>query len=748
MSANADVKIRVTLQDRGSQNLLRQLGLIDKATGEVSTEAARAGSALNKMGGGVGAVRAGVDGLSKGVRDVSGRARDANGQFSKMRENVKGVGREIDGWGSKLKGVGSIGARAVAGWAAGKMVAGSMLNDPMAVDAKAQDIANTAAHDKDAQGKIAEKANVKSAIETALKVGGTQDMAYGLLEKMIAGGMNKDEAYKALPDMMQAAIGSKIEGGQLGDLINTLSNSGFKGDEIKTALSEMVKGGQMGSFEADQMVANGFSKLMQNNLNMGMSKNDALRQTVGDLQILKRATGSDATAATYYENLQNKIMSSDLQKSMKKQYGVDVQSELKNEAVQGNGVIAGFNNIVDRIVAKQGNAGLKDAYAGLKQAQAQGASAEEIQKRLDTVKQLDVSGVLSGILTDMQALGALKGLRTFEQVGKDVQSGMAGDAGQAIQGNYQANQSTAQASVDKNKAQDDVGKQKALDSGGSAAIKVVNDGLSGLKAEFPALNAALQASTVAVGMLTAAVMASTAAGVLTGGKGGVRDVLDSVLGGGKGKGGLGKGLGNIAKTGGKALGFAGTAIAVGSDVMTLASADAKPVDRSGAKGSLIGSGVGAVVGGIVGTLIPVAGTALGAALGSAAGSWLGDKIGRINYEAQQPPAISPQMATTPANSYRGESMANNSLTASVGQAQTAQLTQSNAQLQQVNAQIAQLQQVANNEKLLTPLGQIQSGIAALNGKPWTFSANNIIQLDGRTIAQSVNTFNGVQAARG
>lgn len=747
MGANADVKIRVTLQDNGSQTLLRQLGLIDKATGEVSTEATRAGSALNKMGNGVGVVRSGVDATAKSARSIVTGARDANSQFGKMRDNVKSVGREIDSWGGKLKTIGGIGAKAVAGWTAASMVGGAMLKDPLDVDAKAQDIANTAAHDKDAQGKIAEKNNVKSAIETALKVGGTQDMAYGLLEKMIAGGMNKDEAYKALPDMMEAAIGSKIDGGQLGDLINTLSNAGFKQTELKSALSEMVKGGQMGSFEADRMVANGFSKLLQNNINMGMDKQSALRQTVGDLQILKRATGSDETASTYYENLQNKIMSSDLQRSMKKQYGVNLQKELKNEAAQGNGVIAGFNNIVDRIVAKQGNTGLKDAYAGLKQAQAQGASTEEIQKRLDTIKQLDVSGVLSGILTDMQALGALKGLRTFEQVGKDVQSGMAGDKGQAVAGNYQANQSTAKASIERNKAQDDVGKQKALDNGGSDAVKLVNDGLSELKQEFPALNAALQASTVAVSMLTAAIAASTVADVFTGGKGkgGLSSVLDKVLGGGKKTGGLrdalgtpigrevvsgGSGVSKATRLGGKVLGFAGTAVAVGADVMTLASADAKPIDRSGAKGSLVGTGVGAAVGGIVGSLVPVVGTALGASLGGWLGGLAGDYIGRKNYDAQQQSVV-PQALTT-----------------NVGQMQTEQLTQSNAQLQQVNAQIAQLQQVANNEKLLTPLGQIQSGIAALNGKPWSFTASIPVYVDGTMVTQTVNKINGTQAARG
>ena len=168
-----------------------------------------------------------------------------------------------------------------------------------------------------------------------------------------------------------------------------------------------------------------------------------------------------------------------------------------------------------------------------------------------------------------------------------------------------------------------------------------------------------------------------------------------------------------------------------SDVMTLASDRSTANERREAKYSLGGAAAGATVGGIVGSIVPVLGTALGASLGSALGGFLGGKIADWTAPAQSVP------------------LAQTSAVQAMPQIPSSQeLVQANAQLQQVNVQMAQLNQNANNDKLLAPLGQIQSGIATLNSKQWSFAATIPVYVDGHQVAQTVNTINGQQMSRG
>lgn len=802
MSSNADVKIIVTLHDQGSRNLLQQLGLIDSATGKVNASAVQAGGALHRMGSdGAQSMRAAgtsAQSVESHMRGIGTAARTTGAQIGNMRQPLAAIDTQVRGIGERMKSWGSMGAQAVAGISAAKMVGGALIEKPVSFDARAQLTANTAAHDKDGAGKIAEKANVKAAVEVALiqAKGGTQDGALSILDKTIeTGAMSAQEAYKALPSLLMAQIGSGINDNDFGELVGVLANSGFKGDEINSAISELVKGGQKGSFNADAMVSNGFAKLMQNNIGMGMNKQDALRQTTADLQMLKRATGSDSAAATNYENLQNKIMSADLQKSMKKEFKIDLQAELKKEAAAGNSPITGFQNVVDRIIEKQGSGKLKQEYAGLKQAQDNGASPAEIQSRLNAIEALDVSGTLSQIITDMQALGGLKGLRTFKEVGQDVQESMKNDKGEAVKGNWEANTSTTQAAIQRNGAANDQAEQRALDGGGGQAISAINDGLANLKNEFPALSAAVSASTIAMGILTAAISATGLAGILTGkggrpslpGKGGktpieipaqVRNAAGQVVNAAEiaaarsaqaaaSAGILSKATSAVtgfAKSGmaAKGLGVVGAGLTVYGAGKTLMDSDATGHDKAAAvgnaAGSLGGGWGGAAMGAALGTaLLPGIGTAVGALIGGALGAWAGGAAGEavggaVVKQNPQPPAA-PAERLTFSNQYgmSDQSRAANSAALRGGQSEASAqaLIQSNAQLQQVNAQIAQLNQISNNAPLEAQMTAVAGSVAALASKPApvTNITSNLV-VDGSVVATMVNRYNGGTVARG
>jgi len=135
--------------------------------------------------------------------------------------------------------------------------------------------------------------------------------------------------------------------------------------------------------------------------------------------------------------------------------------------------------------------------------------------------------------------------------------------------------------------------------------------------------------------------------VMASGGPGISDLLD----GGKNKGTPTKTpskLGTIAKVGGKALGAAGSVIAVGmmaselSDISKrLEKGEITKEEASKQKGGAIGEAGGGVAGGLagaamgaaVGSVVPVVGTIIGGLIGGALGAWGGGVAGKAGGEA-------------------------------------------------------------------------------------------------------------------
>jgi len=135
--------------------------------------------------------------------------------------------------------------------------------------------------------------------------------------------------------------------------------------------------------------------------------------------------------------------------------------------------------------------------------------------------------------------------------------------------------------------------------------------------------------------------------VMASGGPGISDLLD----GGKNKGTPTKTpskLGTIAKVGGRALGAAGSVVAVGmmaselSDISKkLEKGEITKEEASKQKGGAIGEAGGGVAGGLagaamgaaVGSVVPVVGTIIGGLIGGALGAWGGGAAGRAGGEA-------------------------------------------------------------------------------------------------------------------
>jgi hypothetical protein len=415
---------------------------------------------------------------------------------------------------------------------------------------------------------------------------------------------------------------------------------------------------------------------------------------------------------------------------------------------------------------------VKKELKGLRDAQNAGAGADEINARLEAIRAIDTSGMLSDVLTDMQALMGLKSSREFKAVGDEVKTAMVDDNGKAVQGNYEANTSTANASDTARKNASKAADEKLMNEGGSTAIKAVNNGLTSFANEFPNLTAALSLTTTAVEALTAAVIASGATGLLTrsatGAATGAATAAATTAGGAAAVGTGAGAAGWLSKAGGMAksagvVGAAGTALwNAGGNAMTMMDDKAGAREKSEAKGGLVGAAYGTVVGGVIGSVVPVLGTALGAAagawLGGMAGAWVGGK----NSDAPPAtPAITPATGAplTFSNQYGMSDQSKAAHSAQLralaapppiqGGDSAQALIQSNAQLQQVNAQIAQLNQISNNAPLEAQMTAVAGSVAALASKPApvTNITSNLV-VDGSVVATMVNRYNGGTVARG
>ena len=463
-----------TAYDTVGRNAARSTKTAERAIQQLNGSAVRTGAALDNMGSSMGARLA----KNMGIGIAS---------LKQMRSVAEKTGSALDkiGKGAGMTMVGGVAATAAANY---------VLTKPVDYDAKAQDIANTAAKDSDAAGKITEKYKVKSAVEAALaeSKGGTHDEVLGLLGTMLSAGVDKKDAYAQLPMLAKTQIASRMDGETLGALTSVFKAAEIDPSKWGNMHSEGIRVGQDGTFEYASMAKNGLSEMVMSNKAMGMSGVDSFRQAISDLQLLKKATGNDATAATDYKNFQAKITASDTVNRLQKDFKIDLPAELQKGAVKGQSPIDTMMKVADKIYKKEGKG---DEYQKrmleIGQLKKNGADQATIDQRFAAIAALDKTGVMAEILPDMQAGFGMRALQQFAPDGFDFRKAMLADNGRAMQTNWEANISTPYAAMQRGESAKDTAAQNALDQGGSSVVSNVYDGFSDLAAELPGVAAGL-----------------------------------------------------------------------------------------------------------------------------------------------------------------------------------------------------------------------------------------------------------------
>lgn len=448
--------------------------------------------------------------------------------------------------------LGNIG-RGIAGLAAGATAAGMVLAQPMKkqmdYDRSLAMTANTAFAERDVAGRIAGKAELNSAVKSAVEIGGgTKEDALGALDTMLASGTVKaDTAMKLLPTLQK---GSTATGASTDDLakiaISAMQQFDIGEDKIGEVLDKAVAAGQAGNFELADM-ARWLPQQMAAGKSAGLKGMSGFEALLVANQQARVTAGTSDEAGNNLVNLLAKLTSKetsdrfrklDIKGKDGKDHGVDFIASMEAQKKKGKNSIEAFMSIMDQVIGQDGK------YQAL-QKKLKSAKKEDQAQVLNEMTNLVEGTAIGQIISDRQALMALLGIRNNVSLGKEVKESLDKSEG-AVDTSHAVIKDTNSYKVEDAKNNVDFAQMEGMkdfnDALGDVSVKI---------AEYAKAYPDLTGKVVTAGTMIASLSAAaiTAAGSLR------------LLGG---KGGLGLGVGDALSKGAGVTGAAGGTAAAAS----------------------------------------------------------------------------------------------------------------------------------------------------------------------------------------
>lgn len=441
--------------------------------------------------------------------------------------------------------LGNIG-RGIAGLAAGATAAGMVLAQPMKkqmdYDRSLAMTANTAFAERDVAGRIAGKAELNSAVKSAVEIGGgTKEDALGALDTMLASGAVKaDTAMKLLPTLQKGATATGASTDDLAKIaISAMQQFDISEDQIGEVLDKAVAAGQAGNFELADM-ARWLPKQMATGKSAGLSGMSGFEALLVGNQQARVTAGTSDEAGNNFANLLAKLTSKETNERFKnlkikgkdgQEHGVDFIASMEAQKKKGKNSIEAFMSIMDQVIGHDGK------YQEL-QKKLKGAKKEDQAKLLGEMANLVEGTAIGQVISDREALMALLGIRNNVSLGKEVKESLDKSEG-AVETSHAVIKDTNSYKVEDAKNNVDFAQMEGMkgfnDALGDVSVKIAEYAKS-----YPDLTGKIVTAGTVVAALSAA--AITAAGSLR------------LLGG---KGGLGLGVGDVLSKGAGVTGTAG-----------------------------------------------------------------------------------------------------------------------------------------------------------------------------------------------
>lgn len=454
------------------------------------------------------AMQAAVDKTSGSVRGLDtafarwGASQAAERQLGYMRRLAQGIDQVTTKTRAMVSMLQNAVPKAVAagGAAAGAFYAGKALTDkPMDYSMQLAHMSNTAFGDRDLKGRQAGKAELDNTIVKAIREGGgTREQGAQTLDALIASGAVPIEtAKRMLPSLMKASSASGADAGAIGNIaIKAMQTFKISEEQVPEILDIAMKAGQAGGFELKDM-AKWLPQMMAAGKLSGLQGVEGFRRIVSGAQASAITSGSKDEAGNNVVNLLAKINSQDTQKDFAKQ-GYNLTDKLMGARSKGVNSIDAFVGFVDEIAAKD------PKYVALQKKLANATTKDEKTETTEALASLLEGNAVGKVIQDRQALMYLVAEMNNRGYVKDVmgktrKDGSAIDAAQAlIQGEsgYKAQQ------LANNR---DIAMSQAMGEGGP--LKAVLDGANWAAEKFPILTATVVGTTAALGVFATALMA-------------------------------------------------------------------------------------------------------------------------------------------------------------------------------------------------------------------------------------------------
>ena len=630
--------LAATKKDAGAQAYERTAQAADKAAtaiDKVARSADRARDANGRF----------VSGSGSGLGRVAQDAEKAERSMGRLEAMARRTGTAL----SKMGGAMGTARDAGTGLMAGGYVAARAVQKPIAREERLARLANIGYSERDKEGRIAGMKELDAlARETVKTGGGSDEQAIGLLESLMAGGMETDQIKRLAPGIQKAATSMGADTGELATLVvSGLKQGQFKEADAYGILEKMSRAGELGSFEGKD-ITRWLPQLMASA--SGMQGAAGTSDMLAHLEAVRNVTGSSDQAGNAYDNYLAYLKSPEAAKNLE-DYGVNLTKELIAYNSKGVSTPEAFADILEKRVVNTNR-----TVQSLQKRIAQAKTPEERQKleqQLDIAKKAAISTVIRDRQAGLGAAGMILGKDMIASVKKELASSEG-----TLQKGFEVIQETTAA---KATAFDNTKTYAASDAFSDVKphIDRMLDGLRDAAQEFPRLTTVVYEAATALGVFAAVGMAWGGSRMLRGG-------------GGKVLGDAGKLLGRAGKTAAQAGGGAvlkGTALEAGGKAVADATAKtvAKETIQAGARtlgkgflgaefamsaydiwqtendpnltrqqkdqantaiyGGFGGVLAGAAAGASAGSVVPVIGTTAGALIGGLLGWWAGREAG-------------------------------------------------------------------------------------------------------------------------
>lgn len=435
--------------------------------------------------------------------------------------------------------LGNVG-RGIAGLAAGATAAGMVLAQPMKkqmdYDRSLAMTANTAFAERDVAGRIAGKAELNSAVKSAVEIGGgTKEDALGALDTMLASGAVKaDTAMKLLPTLQKGATATGASTDDLAKIaISAMQQFDISEDQIGEVLDKAVAAGQAGNFELADM-ARWLPQQMAAGKSAGLKGMSGFEALLVANQQARVTAGTSDEAGNNLVNLLAKLTSKetsdrfrklDIKGKDGKDHGVDFIASMEAQKKKGKNSIEAFMSIMDQVIGQDGK------YQAL-QKKLKSAKKEDQAQVLNEMTNLVEGTVIGQIISDRQALMALLGIRNNVNLGKEVKESLDKSEG-AVETSHAVIKDTNSYKVEDAKNNVDFAQMEGM-KGFNDALGDVSVKIAEYAKAYPDLTGKIVTAGTVVAALSAAAITAAGSLRLLGGKGGLGLGVGDMLGKGAG----------------------------------------------------------------------------------------------------------------------------------------------------------------------------------------------------------------------